>query len=160
MLSCKFSTSLGGFQTDNPIGPFFYLTLEDYCDGYWKIYLQIAEYKKKARYRESKVYTSCKEVTILYATTALHFMEKSLLKDLVVQYAVCFDPTSIVKNQDISVRGFGLISERQLSSKRWPSSKYVEETKEQYKVFVKDVVTSHLEKFDAFDMFQQRVNEF
>ena len=118
MLSCKFSTSLGGFQTDNPMGPFFYLTLEDYCDGYWKIYLEIVEYKKKARYRESKVYTFCKEVTILCATTALHFMEKSLLKDLVVQYAVCFDTTSIVKNQDISVRGFGLISERQLSSKR------------------------------------------
>ena len=53
--------------------------------------LQIAEYKKKATYQESKVYTFRKEVTVLYATTASHFMEKSPLKSSIVQYAVCFD---------------------------------------------------------------------
>ena len=37
-----------------------------------------------------------------------------------------------------SIRGFGLLLERLLSY-RLPSSKYVKEAKEQYKIFVKDV---------------------
>ena len=67
---------------------------------------------------------------VFYATTALHFMEKSSLKSPIVQYAVCFDPSYIVKNQDKSIRGFGLLLQRLLSLKRLPPSKYVEETKE------------------------------
>ena len=44
--------------------------------------------------------------------------------------------------------------------KQLASSECVEEAKEKYKIFVKDVLTSHFEKFEAFDMFQQRVDEF
>ena len=122
--------------------------------------LQIAEYKKKVTYKESKVYTFFKEVTVLYATTASHFIEKSSMKSPIVQRVVCFDPSYIVKNQDKSIRGFGLLSERPLSLKQLPSSKYAEEAMELYKIFVKEVLTSHFEKFEAFDMFQQRVDEF
>ena len=47
--------------------------------------LQTAEYKKKATYKESKAYTFRKEATVLYTTTASHFMEKSPLKSPIVQ---------------------------------------------------------------------------
>ena len=115
---------------------------------------------KKAMCKESKVYTFHQEVTVLYAITASHFMEKSPLKSRIVQYAVCFDPFYIVKNQDKSIRGFGLLSEKRLSLKQLPSSKHVEEAKEQYKIFVKDVQTTHFEKFEAFEIFQQRADKF
>ena len=39
--------------------------------------LQIAEYKKKATYKNSKMHIFCKEVIVLYATTASHFVETS-----------------------------------------------------------------------------------
>ena len=71
---------------------------------------QIVAYKKKAIYNESKVYT-LKEVTVLYAI-ASHFMEKFPLNSLIVQYAVRFDPSYIIKNQDKYIRGFGLLWER------------------------------------------------
>ena len=169
MLSWKFNKFLRGFQTDNPMIPFLYVTFEglsrwllekfilketlaktdsgrkllkinpkdiniqkpaDQVDIGFAAKLQIAEYKKKATYKESKVYTFCKEVTVLYATTASHFKENSPLKSPIVQYAICFDPSYIVKNQDKSTRGFGLLSERLLRLKRLRSSKYVEEAKE------------------------------
>ena len=82
------------------------------------------------------------------------------MKSPIVQYVVCFDPSYIVKNQDKSIREFGLLPERLVSLKRLPSLKYVQEAREQYKIFVKDVLTSHFEKFDSFDMFLQRVDEF
>ena len=95
-----------------------------------------------------------KEVTVLYATRFSYCMEKTPLKSPIVQHAVYFDPSYIVKNQDRvknhskeSIRGFELLSERRLNLKRLPSSKYVEEAKEQYKIFVKDVLTSHFEEF-------------
>ena len=97
---------------------------------------------------------------VLYGTTALHFMEKSPLKCPIVQYAVYFYHSYIVKNQGKFIRGFGLLSERLFMLKRLPSSKYVGKAKEQYKIFVKDVLTSYFEKFETFDMFQQTVDEF
>ena len=97
---------------------------------------------------------------VLYGTTASHFMEKSPLKCPIVQHAVYFDPYYIVKNQGKSIRGFGLLSKRLFMLKRLPSSKYVGKAKEQYKIFVKDVLTSYFEKFETFDMFQQTVDEF
>ena len=50
--------------------------------------LQIVEYKKKATYKESQVYTFCKEVMVLEAATAPHFMEKSPLKSLVLLFSI------------------------------------------------------------------------
>ena len=46
--------------------------------------LQIAEYKKKVTYKKSKVCLFCKKVTVLYATTASYFLEKSPLKSPIV----------------------------------------------------------------------------
>ena len=85
----------------------------------------------------------------------LHILWKTLpLKSLFVQYAICFDPSYRLKNQDESIRGFGLLLDRPKSLKQLPSSEYCGKTKEQYKIFIKDVLTSHFEKFEAFDMFQ------
>ena len=71
-----------------------YLTLEENCPrlapkdvNIWKpadqvdigsaAKLQIAEYKKKATYKKSKIHIFCNEVMVLYATTASHFVETS-----------------------------------------------------------------------------------
>ena len=99
------------------------------------------------------MYSFLKEATVLYATTALHFMEICPLKSP-------FDPSYMVKNQDKSIKGLGLLLERLLSLKRLPSSKYVEEAKKRCKIFVKDIVTLHFERFEEFHMFQQTVNKF
>ena len=64
------------------------------------------------------------------------------------------------RNQDNAIKAFGLLSEKLLSLKRLPSAKYVEEAKEQYQSFIKHVVTAEFEKFESFDKFQQRVDEF
>ena len=119
---------------------------------------ELQNIKRKQGIRKAKYF--CKEVTVLYVTKASHFKEKPPLKSHIVQYLVYFDPFYIVKNQDKSIRGFGLLSERLLSLKRLPSSEYVEEPNEQCKIFIKDDLISYFEKFKAFDMFQQRVDEF
>ena len=41
---------------------------------------QIAEYKKEATYKKSKIYTFCKDVMVLYATTASYCMETSSIE--------------------------------------------------------------------------------
>ena len=52
----------------------------------------------------------------------LHILWKTLpLKSLFVQYAVCFDPSYIVKNQDEPIRGLELLSDRLKSLKQLPS---------------------------------------
>ena len=57
----------------------------------------------------------------------LHILWKTLpLKSLFVQYAVCFDPSYMVKNQDESIRGFGLLRDRLRNLKQLLSSEYVE----------------------------------
>lgn len=43
---------------------------------------------------------------------------------------------------------------------RLVSAKFVEEAKEQYQSFVKDVVTAEFDKFKGFDKYDQRVDEF
>ena len=52
----------------------------------------------------------------------LHILWKTLpLKSLIVQYAVCFDPSYIVKNQDGPIRGLKLLLDRLKSLKQLPS---------------------------------------
>ena len=46
-------------------------------------------------------------------------MEKSPLKSPIVHYAVCFDPSHVVKNQDKSIIGFVLLSQRLLCLKQF-----------------------------------------
>ena len=41
---------------------------------------QIAEYKKEATYKKSKIYTFCKDVMVLYATTTSYCMETSSIE--------------------------------------------------------------------------------
>ena len=122
--------------------------------------LLISEYKKKSTYKESTVLNFRKEVSVLLATLTSHFMEKSPIKSAVARFVICFDPNYMANSQDSAIKAFGLLCEKLLTLKRLPSTKYVEEAKEQYQSFIKHVVTAEFDKFDSFDRFKQRVDEF
>ena len=47
-----------------------------------------------------------------------------------------------------------------LTLKRVPSTKCVKEAKEQSQSFIKHFVSAEFEKFESFDKFRQRVDEF
>ena len=82
--------------------------------------------KRKQLIRKAKSTLSAKSLWFSMHLQ-LHILWKTLpLKNLFVQYTVCFDPFYMVKNQDESIRGFGLLSGRIRSLKQLPSSEYVE----------------------------------
>ena len=66
--------------------------------------LEIGEFKKKATYKKGKTCTFIKKLWFCMQLQ-LHILWKTLpSKSLFVQYAICFDPSYIVKNQDVSLR--------------------------------------------------------
>ena len=62
--------------------------------------------------------------------------------------------------QGSAAKSFVLLCENYLTLLRVPSTKYVEEVKEQYQSFIKHVVTEEFEKFESFDKFKQELMNF
>ena len=90
----------------------------------------------------------------------LHILWKPLpLKGIFVQHRVCFDPSYIVKNQDESIRGFGLLLDRLKSLKHLPSSEYKKKQRSNTN-FLPKIFWFHTLRCLRHLTFQERVNKF
>ena len=87
----------------------------------------------------------------------LHILWKPLpLKGIFVQYTVCFGPSYIVKNQDKSTRGFGLLLDTLKSFKQLPSSEYKKKQRSNTNILPK-MFWLHALRFLRHLTFQERV---
>ena len=85
-------------------------------------------------------------------------MERSPVKNAVMRFAICFDPNFMANMPDKAFKAFWV--KKLLTLKRVPSTKCVKEAKEQSQSFIKHFVSAEFEKFESFDKFRQRVDEF
>ena len=94
--------------------------------------LHIAQCKRKPRHKESGVLNFYKEVLVLLVTLTSKFIENSPIKGAVVRFTMCFDSNNMANIQNSAIKTLWLLCEKVLTWQRVPSTKYVEEAKEQY----------------------------
>ena len=82
-----------------------------------------------------------KEVLTMQVNITTHLLEKSPMKNAVVRFACCFDPNYMLKNQEESVKKFGLLMEKFLILERIKSANF-DKFKQRLDVFLCDILSS------------------
>jgi len=123
--------------------------------------LLVSKYKKSPHFKDSNLRNFYKGVRIFISSVTSHMMEKCPLKHLIVRCASCLNPNimSVTSNNDISKMKLNKMLEK-LVAVNQITAKQGDEAKEQFCIFVEDVVAKHREEFSSFEMFTQRLDVF